>query len=178
MLSDILRKSGFLLNKRKNIFFTAIIAIVVAVFFAPIVRCLSISNRKNASERYLSRNALSGFVISYTHSVNKGRVHDFYECRKNMLVLTETHFVNYGAGMSEAAETADAFFEVLDDGYAIKNLERKLKKMTMAVSVVAEHSILIHNTELFLKSLFLPQTSLVFEIKRVSMIEYLFANHI
>ena len=80
--------------------------------------------------------------------------------------------------MSEAAETADAFFEVLDDGYAIKNLERKLKKMTMAVGVVAEHSILIHNTESFLKSLFLPQTSLVFEIKRVSMIEYLFANHI
>ena len=156
----------------------AALLVCAATLLLPAVQCVSISNRKNPSERVLSRSALSGFCISYTHSVNKGRIRDVYECDGNEIVLVQTHFVSYGAGISEASETDGAFFEVEEDGYAIKNLDRRLKKMVMAVGVIAEHSISVGNREVFLKSLFKEQTSLVFEIKRVSLLGYIFSNHI
>ena len=162
---------------KKRIVLAALV-VCAALLFLPALRCVSISNRKNPMERFLSRSALSGFCISYTHSVNKGRIRDVYECDGDEIVLQETHFVSYGAGISEADETQGAFFEVEDDSYAIRNLDRRLKKMVMAVGVIAEHSISIGNREVFLKSLFKEQTSLVFEIKRVSLIRYIFSNHI
>ncbi|MDE7391358.1 MAG: DUF1850 domain-containing protein, partial [Treponemataceae bacterium] len=68
---------------------------VAAVLTVPCVPCVSVSNRKNPAERVLSRAALGGFVISYTHSVNKGRVHDFYGTDGGVLVLEKTAFVSY-----------------------------------------------------------------------------------
>ena len=169
----------------KKLIFTAAIALVAALLLAaPLVRCVSVSNRKNPGERVLSRAALNGFCISYTHSVNKGRVHDYYGCENDTLVLDRTVFVSYGAGIPEASETDGAFFEVTDGGYAIKNLNRRLEKLVMAVGVIAEHSMAVCNgagepgTEVFLKTLFAPQTSLILEIKKVPLPVYLFSRHI
>lgn len=160
----------------------AFILFAVAVLTVPAVRCVSVSNRKIPDERVLSIAALKGFVISYTHSVNKGRVHDYYTCDGGMLVLGKTVFVSYGAGIPEASETDGAFFEVTDDGYVINNLNRRLKKLVMAVGVIAEHAISVskngQDKEILLKTLFAPQTSLVLEIKKVPLITYLFSRHI
>ncbi len=150
----------------------------------PTLSCLSLSNRKNAVERVLSRDALKGFIISYTHSVNKGRVHDYYQCDKGMLVLQKTVFVSYGAGIPEASETDGALFEITDDGYVITNLNRRLEKLVMAVGVIAEHAISLcsnadrQDNEVLLKTLFAPQTSLIVEIKKVPILVYLFSRHI
>lgn len=149
-----------------------------ATLTVPCVRCVSVSNRKNPAERVLSRAALGGFVISYTHSVNKGRVHDFYDTDGGMLVLEKTAFVSYGAGIPEASETDGAQFSVTDDGYVITNLNRRLGRLVMAVGVIAEHSVTVGDKEVLLKTLFAPQTSLLFEIKKVPLSAYLLADHI
>ena len=123
-----------------------------------------------------------GFVISYTHSVNKGRVHDFYRCRADgELELYMTRFVSYGAGIPEPGETDGAKFRVTDDGFIIEDLHRLLPRLLMAVGVVAEHSVAIGSNgaigaEFFLKDFFKPQTSLMFEVKRVSLLSYLMAG--
>ena len=162
----------------------AIVLVAVALLTVPAIRCVSFSNRKNADERVLSRAALKGFIISYTHSVNKGRVHDYYRCDGGMLILDKTVFVSYGAGIPEASETDGAHFEVTDDGYVITNLNRRLEKLVMAVGVIAEHAISLCNdadwqdNEVLLKTLFAPQTSLIVEIKKVPVIVYLFSRHI
>ncbi|MBP3773689.1 MAG: DUF1850 domain-containing protein [Treponema sp.] len=164
--------------------------LVLLVVNLPIVRVLSISNRKNFSERIYSRSALAqGFVISYTHSVNKGRVHDFYiPTESDELELFMTEFVSYGAGIPEAGETEGARFRVIKDGYVIENLHRVIPRLLMAVGVVAEHSLTVigagelldadFSAEFFLKDYFKPQTSLVFEIRRVSLINYFLAKKI
>lgn len=101
-----------------------------------------------------------------------------------MLVLEKTVFVSYGAGIPEASETNGAIFTVTDDGYVIANLNRRLEKLVMAVGVIAEHSITVLNgaggqeKEIFLKTIFAPQTSLILEIKKVPVLVYLFAKHI
>ena len=162
----------------------AVLLIAASLLSIPAVSCLSLSNRKNAFERVLSREALKGFVISYTHSVNKGRVHDYYRCDDGMLVLQKTVFVSYGAGIPEASETDGAIFEVSDDGYVISNLNRRLEKLVMAVGVIAEHAVTLtgnadrQNNEVLLKTFFAPQTSLCIEIKKVPVLVYLFSRHI
>ena len=158
---------------------------VLLVLNLPLVRTLSISNRKNLSERIYSRSgADSGFVISYTHSVNKGRVHDFYLPAKNGgLELFMTEFVSYGAGIPEPGETEGAEFHSTDKGYVISNLHRQIPQLILAVGVVAEHSVSFgkdamegmnfnSENEFFLKNFFKPQTSLIFEVKRVSILNY------
>ena len=170
---------------RKTLFIVAaVIAIAAILLTVPAIRCVSVSNRKMPSEHVFSTAALNGFSISYTHSVNKGRVHDFYRCEGGMLVLEKTVFVSYGAGIPEASETNGAIFTVTDDGYVIANLNRRLEKLVMAVGVIAEHSITVLNgadgqeKEIFLKTIFAPQTSLILEIKKVPVLVYLFAKHI
>ena len=168
----------------KKYLFLAVFALLLLNL--PLVRTLSISNRKNLSERIYSREgARSGFVISYTHSVNKGRVHDFYLPKDDgELELFMTEFVSSGAGIPEPYETAGAEFHTTEKGYVISNLHRVLPNMVMAVGVIAEHSISVgkeamegmnfsEKNEYFLKNFCKPQTSLVFEVKRVSILKYL-----
>lgn len=140
----------------------------------PLFKVLSISDRKNPSDKVYSIKAVQGFEISYTHSVNKGRVHDFFTSTRNGdLVVDKTIFVSYGAGIPEPSETSGAIFIQLKDGYEITGLNRRMKQFVMAVGVIAEHSITLGQKEVFLKTLFAPQTSLIFRIKRVSILGYL-----
>lgn len=171
----------------KRILARIALAVIVLAFVSnlPLVRVLSVSNFRNPSEKLYSKSAVShGFIISYTHSVNKGRVHDFYKIEKNgSLTVYKTVFVSYGAGIPESYETQGSRFQVTEDGYEISNLARTLPRFLMAVGVVAEHSIAPGKTfsrenERFLKSYFKPQTSLVFEVKRVSILGYIFARKI
>lgn len=149
-------------------------------FLLPAVRVLSISGRKNPDKVFYSAAAFKeGFIISYTHSVNKGRVHDFYRPAKDgSLELYKTQFVSYGAGIPEAEETPGAFFTVTPDGYFIENLHRFVPRLTMAVGIIANHTLAAGRDfngqkEYLLTAYFEPQTSIILEIKKVSLSEYI-----
>ena len=156
---------------KKLLVFT--VSAILLALNLPLVRTLSISNRKNHSERIYSIKAVKeGFSVNYTHSVNKGRVHDYYRILKSgQLELYKTCFVSYGAGIPEPYETQGADFLVTEDGYIIENLQRRLPRLVMAVGVIAEHSVTVGETEFFLKDFFKPQTSLIFEMKRLSLLQ-------
>ena len=169
------------------LFIIFIISLSVLTVSLPIVKVFSLSNRKVSGNcYYISAKKLSGFEISYTHSVNKGRVHDFYTIQSDdSLLLDKTIFVSYGAGIPEAEETAGATFSVTDDGYVISNLHRKVEKLTMAVGLIANHAITLYSgskgrddktaaSEYYLTDLFEPQTSIILEIKRISFLKYIF----
>ena len=162
----------------------AVFSILILIFI-PTTNVLTITNRKNNSEQVISREAYKkGFIISYTHSVNKGRVHDYYKVLQDrQLQLYQTEFVSYGAGMPEPYETPGAVFESTDTGYFIKNLNRTLPKFLMAVGVIADHTILIGQNmadgqEVMLKNLFAPQTSLIFQVEKISLIKLLLSEKI
>lgn len=157
----------------------SLIVVFLGIAFLPCVKVLSLSNRKNPSEKVYYRSMESGFIISYTHSVNKGRVHDFYQIEKNgNLTVKKTVFVSYGAGIPEPEETKGAVFEWTNDGYQISGLNRSVPQLLMAVGVIAEHSISFDNlqNELFLKDFFKPQTSVLFKVKKVSILDYFLEN--
>lgn len=159
--------------------FLIIILLLGTIFFVPSINVLAISSRKNPEQRFYSRAGYkNNFVISYTHSVNKGRVHDIYtKTEDNQLKLDKTIFVSYGAGIPEPEETPGAEFKVLDNGYEISNLNRIVPKLTMAVGIIANHVITFYYDkealDYPLTDFFAPQTSLILEIKRVNLVEYI-----
>ncbi len=150
--------------------------------FSPFLTVLSVSSRKYKPLRFYSiQGYTKGFVISYTHSVNKGRVHDFYKpTQDKKLELYKTSFVSYGAGIPEPEETPGAVFTVTDDHYVISGLNRIVPRLVMAVGLIAEHSITfdeafeVGQKEFYLTDFFEPQTSIIFEYKKVSFITYIF----
>lgn len=167
------------------IFISLLVIVAICTLGLPTVKVFSISNRKNPSERYYSKDGLkNGFTISYTHSVNKGRVHDYYLCQKDdTILLDHTTFVSYGAGIPEPEETPGAIFTVTPEGYTISNLKRVVPRLVMAVGIIANHSIVFDynydfksdaNKEIKLTDLFEPQTSIILEVKRVALINYIF----
>ena len=156
-------------------------SLVAAALFLPVLNVLSVSSRKYESRRFYSIDGYTkGFVISYTHSVNKGRVHDFYRHTPDKnLELYKTSFVSYGAGIPEPEETPGAVFTVTDNHYEISGINRVVPRLVMAVGLIAEHSITfdeafeVNHKEFYLTDFFEPQTSIIFEYKRVSLITYI-----
>ena len=168
------------MNKKRVIFTSIIILILGGVaLFTPSKTVLAIYNRKNPDQKvYSARGYRNGFIISYTHSVNKGRIHDYYKCDKKQggLVLQSMYFVSYGAGIPEPEEIPGATFTKLDDSYIISNINRFLPKLVMAVGVIADHTFAVDDAdfkEIPLKDFFEPQTSLIFEIEKISIAGYL-----
>lgn len=172
---------------KKNVLVISILSVLLIIIFTglPVKKVLSISNRKNQSERYFTKDGYkNGFIISYTHSVNKGRVHDYYKCQNDdTIILDHTVFVSYGAGIPEPEETPGAEFTVTNQGYTISNLQRVVPRLVMAVGIIANHSIAFDyendfaadkTKEIFLTDLFAPQTSIILEIERVTLINYIF----
>ena len=168
-------------SKKSFLFIPFFLIIILLILFCPVLNVLSVSSRKLDSLRFYSIDGYSkGFVISYTHSVNKGRVHDFYRHTKdNKLELYKTSFVSYGAGIPEPEETPGAVFTVTDDHYIISGINRVVPRLVMAVGLIAAHSITfdeafeVNQKEFFLTDFFEPQTSIIFEYKKVSFITYL-----
>ena len=165
---------------KKIIVLIILILIAGGRFFLPAIKVLSVSGRKNPKEVFYSTAfCKEGFIISYTHSVNKGRVHDYYSFLPDRtLELYKTQFVSYGAGIPEPEETPGAFFTVTNDGYFIENLNRKVPHLVMAVGIVANHSIATgsdfdSDKEKFFTDYFEPQTSLILEYKKVSVFSYM-----
>ncbi len=178
----LLYLTGFMIKKKSFIFITAIILIVLAtILFIPSLNVLSVSSRKLESQRFYSIDGYTkGFVISYTHSVNKGRVHDYYRRTSDKkLELYKTEFVSYGAGIPEPDETPGAVFSVTDNHYVISGINRVVPRLVMAVGLIAEHSITfdeafeVGKKEFYLTDFFAPQTSIIFEYKKVSLCTYL-----
>ena len=174
--SLMIRKKSYIL-----IVTSTILLLLALTLFCPFITVLSISSRKHEPLRFYSIEGYTkGFVISYTHSVNKGRVHDYYRpAEDKKLELYKTSFVSYGAGIPEPDETPGAVFTVTDDHYVISGINRVVPRLVMAVGLIAEHSITfdeafeVGKNEFYLTDFFEPQTSIIFEYKKVSFITYI-----
>ena len=173
------------MTKKKFVLLISTLLFVLAagiILFAPYYTVLSISTRKITPQRFYSREGYTkGFVISYTHSVNKGRVHDYYKATKeNKLELYKTSFVSYGAGIPEPDEIPGAVFSVTDDSYVISGINRVVPRLAMAVGLIAQHTISFDETfsvgqkEFYLTDFFEPQTGIIFEYRKVSIFSYIF----
>ena len=157
--SKKIKKTIILLTTR----LTAVILLII-ILFKPIFPKLLINkkvfNIKNKE-----------FVISYTHSVNKGLVRDYYIIKDKNIILSKTRFVSYGAGIPEPEETQN--FIRTDDYMEINDINKKIDNLYLFVGTIANHIIEIDGEKIELKKIFKPQSSLKIEYKILSLFEYI-----
>lgn len=142
------------------------------LLYVPVFYCLEVRDLDNPQKSVLfDCGPKKEFIISYTHSVNKGRVKDCYSISDDGDIrLNKTIFVSYGAGIPEPEDSQT--FVITENGLEIQNINRNFKTFLMAVGVEAKHAIEIDDQIYYLEKFFLPKTSLSFEYKRVSPVYF------
>lgn len=158
-----------------NIFIVVFsLLLFIAFLFLPLFPYLSVASlRKPFKSIFIKLDGKNReFVISYTHSVNKGKVKDYYIIKDdNSLSLVKTRFVSYGAGIAEP--DGKEIFVVSDDYIEIQNINRDMKMLIMFVGVVSGHAFEVNGKNIYLDSFFTPRTNLYIEYKNISFILYM-----
>lgn len=155
---------------KKIIILLLSLLLFITILIIPMFPRLVLESVKDNSNKYIYHLEKKEFIISYTHSVNKGRVRDYYIIDENSnIILDKTTFVSYGAGIAEPEN--DENIIIKDDNIEINNINRIIKDFYLFVGIIAEHSITIDDNEIMLKSLFKPQTNIKIKYRKVSLID-------
>ena len=137
---------------------------LIIILFIPIFPKLLINNKIFNIEK-------KEFIISYTHSVNRGRVRDYYIVKNKYIILSKTRFMSYGAGIPEP-EKRQKFIET-EDYIEISDINRKIDNLYLFVGTIANHKIEIDEKKIELKEIFKPQENIKIEYKILSIFEYI-----
>ena len=137
---------------------------LIIILFIPIFPKLLINNKIFNIEK-------KEFIISYTHSVNRGRVRDYYIIKSKYIILSKTRFMSYGAGIPEP-EKRQKFTET-EDYIEISEINRKIDNLYLFVGTIANHKIEIDEKKIELKEIFKPQENIKIEYKILSIFEYI-----
>ena len=137
---------------------------LIIILFIPIFPKLLINNKIFNIEK-------KEFIISYTHSVNRGRVRDYYIIKSKYIILSKTRFMSYGAGIPEP-ENRQKFRET-EDYIEISEINRKIDNLYLFVGTIANHKIEIDEKKIELKEIFKPQENIKIEYKILSIFEYI-----
>ena len=137
---------------------------LIIILFIPIVPKLLINNKIFNIEK-------KEFIISYTHSVNRGRVRDYYIIKSKYIILSKTRFMSYGAGIAEPEKRQK--FRETEDYIEISDINRKIDNLYLFVGTIANHKIEIDEKKIELKEIFKPQENIKIEYKILSIFEYI-----
>lgn len=143
--------------------FIVLLALII-ILFIPIFPKLLINNKIFNIKK-------KEFIISYTHSVNRGRVRDYYIIKSKYIILSKTRFMSYGAGIPEP-EKRQKFTET-EDYIEISDINRKIDNLYLFVGTIANHKIEIDEKKIELKEIFKPQENIKIEYKILSIFEYI-----
>lgn len=137
---------------------------LIIILFIPIFPKLLINNKIFNIEK-------KEFIISYTHSVNRGRVRDYYIIKSKYIILSKTRFMSYGAGIPEPEKRQK--FRETEDYIEISDINRKIDNLYLFVGTIANHKIEIDEKKIELKEIFKPQENIKIEYKILSLFEYI-----
>ena len=143
------------------------LSFVLLLLFVPLFERLCISD-KNSIILLLD---CKGFEISFTHSVNRGRVVDIYSIEGSTLVLRATRFSSYGAGMPDP--TGSQTFVQKDDYYELGGIDMPLESLTMQTGVIADHHLAANGQEHIFNELVPSQTRLTLRAEQKSAAQLL-----
>ena len=106
------------------------------------------------------------FSVSYTHSVNKSLVEEYYTITpKDGIVLVKARYNNFGAGV--ATELTDGQYLSYDDEnyMVINNMHVPISQLVYKVGTVSDHILHIGDESWHLKEYAPELTSVTFTLK-------------
>jgi len=113
------------------------------------------------------------FVIRYIHSVNKSPVEDSIRWNGKKLIICETLYQSYGAGIPNEPEDSQTFTWT-DKGLLLSNINLERYSIDLFVGTIADHYLIYRDREYQLKKLAGEQILLNISVKRLSAFNLLF----
>lgn len=146
-----------------------IILILLILFIVPI-KVLIAEDYENGD--YLKAWRIKdSFTISYIHSVELTEVLEIYNIVDEEIVLEETYFHSYGAGLPA---TTPYDFEITPDGFRIFNIDEIIEKLIYRTGAIrANHKLIIGNKEYEFLSFSQGKTAVHFQIENMSFLKYI-----
>ncbi len=113
----------------------------------------------------------SEFTVKYTHSVELTPVLEVYEIRGGKIILKETIFQSFGAGLPS---TSPYEFDIVENGFRLHDINLEMSDLIYRVGKVrANHLIIIEGNEYAFLDFAEPEEGLRFEAKRMSYLEFI-----
>lgn len=154
----------------------AIIIILILSGSVPLFQRLTITDEKSGRIVFQDRvENYREFYISFTHSVNRTPVNEYYRIVGDKLVLEKAAFYSYGAGMPEVGEYGSGVPFIKDGMVQIDGINKEFQKFTVFAGTYANHSLNTENTEIFFSQFVKPQTPVTFEVRKISIISILWS---
>lgn len=152
----------------------AAVALVVAA-----VSLFVISNQLKDSNTLVMKDFKSGetylelplnddhiFSVSYTHSVNKSLVEEYYTITpKDDITLIKARYNNFGAGVATELSNGEYLSFDEDDYMVINNMSVPVPQLIYKVGTVSDHILHIDDNSWHLKEYAPELTSVIFELK-------------
>lgn len=111
------------------------------------------------------------FSIKYTHSVERTPVWETYSLNKDEIILQETIFQSYGAGLPA---TSPYDFDIVDNGFRLYNIDQKMTNLIYRTGAVrANHELLIGDKSYPFLDFSEPTQGVKFETRNMTLISYL-----
>lgn len=106
------------------------------------------------------------FSVSYTHSVNKSDVEEYYRWDDDHWSLYKTRYMGFGAGVATELRKGETL-RYDEDGYMIiENMNVPVETLSYRVGIFSDQILHIKEQQWYLKDLAPPFGSVVFRLER------------
>jgi hypothetical protein len=111
------------------------------------------------------------FSVIYTHSVQLTPVSEIYLINKDEIILKETYFHSYGAGLPS---TTKYKFEITEDGFRIYDINEIMNNLIYRTGAVrANHKLLLGGKEYKFLDFSKPREGVRLESRNISTFKYI-----
>ena len=104
------------------------------------------------------------FSVSYTHSVNKSEVEEYYVWQDRQIVLYKCRYNNFGAGVATKLSPGEKLSTDENGFMVIEDMRVPVETLAYRVGTISDHVLHIGEKSWHLKTLAPSLTSVVFEI--------------
>lgn len=135
----------------------AIIAVIIATAIFHVNHtedCLILRNGKtgNILASYPMEEG-GEFSVRFIHSVNKSPVEDRYRIENGGIVVYETAYYSFGAGVQTELEEGQTLTYAEDGAMIISGFDKPIADLSYIVSPVYDHILLVNGEEISLRQL-------------------------
>lgn len=159
-------------SKKWTCFLLIAIIIVGIILNLPLNKVLVLTDIKtNRAVLYVKVRQNDYFVISFTHSINKGQVYDYIMIDGDNLTIFKSEFDSFGAGMPETSGNGIVVRHNEKGKVEVSGIKNTLPSIRLAVGTVANHFLIFHDKKIMLAELVNPGDSLLLSVTSISFID-------
>lgn len=155
----------------------SIISVIIILLILNLYKIEVLEARDFKTNEYLNSWQVEdgeSFKIAYTHSVQLCPVSETYIIKDGDIILTETYFESYGAGLPA---TTPYKFEMKNKGFRIYEINEVMKDLVYRTGAErANHELIYKNKRYKFLDFSKPRTGVEFEVNRVSLLSYIMAR--